>query len=59
MNFKEQMEFEITIYEMLERFGIKTTEDLQDISEKFHSCIENALSDYANENDIENYEPYC
>ena len=58
MNFKEQMEFEIMIYEMIERFGIKSTEDLQGISEKLHSCIENAISDYATENGIEDYEPY-
>ena len=57
MTGREELEFEILISDMCEREGIESADDLEKFSDNLHSIIETALSDYAMDNDMEDYEP--
>ena len=52
-----ELNVEIYVMELAEQNKIKTKEDLEMFSENIHQIIENALMDYANDENIENYEP--
>ena len=51
------LELEIYVMELAEQSGIKTKEELEIFSERFHQITENALMDYASDKNIEDYEP--
>lgn len=53
----DELNVEIYIGELAEQNNIKTKEDLEMFSENIHQIIENALMDYANDENIEDYEP--
>lgn len=57
MTGREELEFEFLVIDMCEREDIKSAEDLEKFSDNLHTIIETALSDYAMDNDIEDYEP--
>lgn len=48
---------EIYVMELAKQSNIKTKEELEMFSERFHQIIENALMDYASDENIEDYEP--
>lgn len=54
---QNELDVEIYIMELAEQNNIKTKEDLEMFSENIHQIIENALMDYANDENIEDYEP--
>lgn len=54
---KNELKIEIYIADLAEQMNIKTKEELEIFSERFHQIIENALIDYADDENIEDYEP--
>ena len=54
---QNELEIECYIMELAEENGIKTKEELEIFSERFHQIAENALMDYASDKNIEDYEP--
>lgn len=54
---QNELNVEIYVMELAEQSDIKTKEDLEMFSERFHQIIENALMDYASDENIEDYEP--
>lgn len=52
------IDFELYIIDMLENNGIESGEELTAISFLLHEAVENAMYDYALDNDIyDDYEP--
>ena len=56
-NKQNELKTEIYVMELAEQSGIKTKEELEKFSERFHQIAENALMDYASDNNIDDYEP--
>lgn len=54
---RNELEVEIYVADLAERSSIKTKEELEMFSERLHQTIENALMDYASDENIEDYEP--
>ena len=54
---QDELNVELYIMELAEQNNIKTKEDLEMFSENIHQIIENALMDYADDENIEDYEP--
>ena len=54
---RDVLNVEMYIMGLAEQNNIKTKEDLEMFSENIHQIIENALMDYANDENIEDYEP--
>ena len=60
MNNKQNiLRIEIYVMELAEQRGIKTKVELEAFSNHLHEIIENALMDYASDENIEDYEPQC
>ena len=58
MTMEERLRFEILIADLVENEGIKSANDLQNFSNDLHEYIENALIDYAYDNNFsEDYSP--
>lgn len=56
-NRQNELRIEIYVMELAEQRGIKTKKELEIFSEHLHQITENALMDYANDKNIEDYEP--
>lgn len=54
---QNELKIEIYVMELAEQRGIKTKIELEAFSERLHQIIENALMDYASDENIEDYEP--
>ena len=54
---RDVLNVEMYIMGLAVQNNIKTKEDLEMFSENIHQIIENALMDYANDENIEDYEP--
>ena len=54
---QNELEIEIYVMDLAEQESIKTKDELEIFSERFHQILENALMDYASDKNIEDYEP--
>lgn len=54
---QNELELEVYVADLAEQRCIKTKEELEMFSEHFHQIIENALMDYASDENIDDYEP--
>lgn len=51
------LEFELTVMDLAASNKIDNKEDLERCSQILHEAIENAMEDYADDFEIEDYEP--
>ena len=54
---RNELDVEMYIMGLAEQNNIKTKEDLEMFSENIHQIIENALMEYASDENIEDYNP--
>jgi hypothetical protein len=58
MSLETKARFEILIAELLDNFKITTSEELTEVMEELHQCLENGAYDYAIDLGIyDDYEP--
>lgn len=50
------VDLELLIYDMADYNKIEDAEDLEDFHRKIVECVGNALMDYADDNDIEDFD---
>lgn len=59
MDRNEQLRFELVVLDLLEDYSIVNVEKLEKIASQLHECVENAIFDYCEDNNIEGYTPSC
>ena len=57
MSRNDELNFEIYVGDLCDEANIKTEKELTKFSEDLHQLVENAIRDYASDNDIEDYCP--
>lgn len=57
MSRNDELNFEIYVGDLCDEENIKTEKELTKFSEDLHQLVENAIRDYASDNDIEDYCP--
>lgn len=55
MNRQEQINIELMVDELCT--DMKTAEELQELADELHNCVERGIQDYCYDNNIEDYEP--
>ena len=55
MTRQEQINIELMVNELCT--DMKTAEELQDLADELHNCVECGIQDYCYDNNIEDYEP--
>lgn len=53
MTYQEAMEFEVMIYESIEREGIDNADDLEEYENILHNRIAGVFNEYARDNNID------
>ena len=55
MTREEQINIELIVDELCT--DMKTVEELQELADDLHNCVERGIQDYCYDNNIEDYEP--
>lgn len=54
---KTLVDFELTVMDIAEECGVQTKDDLELFSATLHEQLESAMQNYAEDEEIEDYEP--
>ena len=59
MSYKDELQFEIYVAELIEQFHPKSISDLETISDDLHNCLEIGIRDFVDSTDgVLNYDEY-
>lgn len=58
MNYRDSLDFELYVGSLIDNSNIKTDKELTEFARELHEILENVIQDYADDNDLDDYDPY-